>query len=83
MAGKIRDRLRAKHKRREKKMEVAKIEIVITPDGQVKYHSNMPPPITVFYLEFVKTDLVTRNLKREEQSSIVIPQIIPPARPEG
>ena len=59
-------------------MKTAKIEIVIDLNGEVKYNSNLPPAITVFYLEFVKTDLLARSmLQSQEKKSIVVPKIVP------
>ena len=70
-------------KEREGAMEAARIEIVIGTNGKVEYRSNMTPPITIFYLEFVKADLIERHRKPQEKSQIIVPQILPPERPEG
>lgn len=62
----------------------AEIKIIVDPStGQVSYQSPLSVPATVFYLQFVMFDLMSRFRTPEKPGNIVVPQIVPPARPEG
>jgi hypothetical protein len=60
------------------------IEITVDPNtNQVQYRSPLPVPSTVFYLQFVIIDLIMRQREPGDTKNIVVPQLVPPTRPEG